>query len=80
NESSKNLLGLIGEYKKIDNQESRDILDALVKFLSEGMQTSKEKIKKAEKIRVAKNLVKVGVTVDIILQTTGLTADELDAN
>jgi len=79
-EDSKNLLSLIGGDKNIENQESRDVLDAAVRSLSKGIQTGKEKIKKAEKIMVAKNLVEAGIAVDIILRTTGLTADELDAS
>jgi transcriptional regulator with XRE-family HTH domain len=74
------LLSFINEYRKTEDQESRDILDTLGKFLFEDMQTGKEKIKKAEKIMVAKNLVEAGIAVDIILRTTGLTADELDAS
>ncbi|MFP3019791.1 MAG: transcriptional regulator, partial [Wolbachia sp.] len=44
---------------------------------SEGMQTGKEKVKKAEKIKIAKDLVKEGVAIDIIVRASGLTADEL---
>ncbi|KAB2978037.1 MULTISPECIES: WO male-killing family protein Wmk [Wolbachia] len=70
------LLRFIGGYKEIEDQGSRDVLDALVKSLSEGMQTGKEKVKKAEKIRVAKDLVKAGIAVDIILRASGLTVSE----
>ncbi|WP_353274758.1 helix-turn-helix domain-containing protein [Wolbachia endosymbiont (group B) of Hofmannophila pseudospretella] len=65
---SKKLLSLMDEYGE---QES------LVKSLSEDMKSGKEKVKKAEKIRVAKNLVKAGVAIDIIVRASGLTADEL---
>ncbi|RDD33828.1 XRE family transcriptional regulator [Wolbachia endosymbiont of Cylisticus convexus] len=41
------------------------------------MKSGKEKVKKAEKIRVAKNLVKAGVSTDVILRASGLTVDEL---
>ncbi|WP_253303107.1 WO male-killing family protein Wmk [Wolbachia endosymbiont of Phyllotreta cruciferae] len=47
------------------------------KFLSRDMKNSKEKVKKTEKIKVAKNLVKAGVSTDVILRASGLTADEL---
>ncbi|MGL9779257.1 MAG: WO male-killing family protein Wmk [Wolbachia sp.] len=57
------LLRFIDECK---DQESRDIVGAVVRSLSEGMKTSKEKVKKAEKIKVAKNLVKAGIAIDII--------------
>ncbi len=43
----------------------------------EGIQIGHEKGRKAEKIEVAKNLLKAGVSIDIIAQTTGLTADEI---
>ncbi|GFR05477.1 hypothetical protein TNCT_405061 [Trichonephila clavata] len=64
----------IDECKKIEDQESRDVLNTV---LSEGMKTSKEKVKKAEKIRVARDLVKAGVAIDIILRTTGLSPEEI---
>ncbi|MFP3022009.1 MAG: transcriptional regulator, partial [Wolbachia sp.] len=67
---SKKLLSLMDQYRE---QES---LDALVKSLSEDMKSGKEKVKKAEKIRVAKNLVKAGVSTDVILRASGLTVDE----
>lgn len=41
------------------------------------MQIGKEKIKKAEKSRIAKDLVKTGIFIDIILRTTGLSYDEI---
>lgn len=70
------LLGFISEYRKTEDQESVDILDGLVKSLSEGMETGKEKVKKAEKIKVAKNLLKLSVSIDVISRTTGLSAKE----
>ncbi|WP_265023064.1 WO male-killing family protein Wmk [Wolbachia endosymbiont (group B) of Ischnura elegans] len=66
---SKKLLSLMDEYGE---QES------LVKSLSEDMKSGKEKVKKAEKIRVAKNLVKAGVSTDVILRASGLTVDECE--
>ncbi len=66
---SKKLLSLMDEYGE---QES------LVKSLSEDMKSGKEKVKKAEKIRVAKNLVKAGVSTDVILRASGLNADEFE--
>ncbi|RDD34073.1 XRE family transcriptional regulator [Wolbachia endosymbiont of Cylisticus convexus] len=65
------LLSLMDEYRE---QES---LDALVKSLSEDMKSGKEKVKKAEKVRVAKNLSKADISIDIIVRASGLTADEL---
>ncbi|WP_341817568.1 helix-turn-helix transcriptional regulator [Wolbachia endosymbiont (group A) of Pherbina coryleti] len=66
------LLSLIDEYRE---QES---LDALVKSLSEDMKSGKEKVKKAEKIKVVKNLAKAGVAIDIIVRASRLTADECE--
>ena len=66
---SKKLLSLMDEYGE---QES------LVKSLSEDMKSGKEKVKKAEKIKVAKNLVKAGVSTDVILRASGLTVDECE--
>ncbi|MBH5362452.1 Rpn family recombination-promoting nuclease/putative transposase [Wolbachia endosymbiont of Kradibia gibbosae] len=43
----------------------------------EGILIGHEKGRKAEKIEVAKNLLKAGVSIDIIAQTTGLTANEI---
>ncbi|WP_405197540.1 MULTISPECIES: helix-turn-helix domain-containing protein [unclassified Wolbachia] len=65
---SKKLLSLMDEYRE---QES------LVKSLSEDMKSSKEKVKKIERIKVAKDLVKAGVAIDIIVRASGLTVDEL---
>ncbi|WP_265017240.1 WO male-killing family protein Wmk [Wolbachia endosymbiont (group A) of Epistrophe grossularia] len=69
---SKKLLSLMDEYGE---QES---LDALVKSLSENMKSGKEKVKKTERIKVAKNLAKAGVAIDIIVRASGLTADECE--
>ncbi|MDN5248469.1 MAG: helix-turn-helix transcriptional regulator, partial [Wolbachia endosymbiont of Tyrophagus putrescentiae] len=44
--------------------------ESMIRSLSKGMHANKEKIQKAEKIKVAKNLVKAGVSVDIICKTT----------
>ncbi|WP_265037938.1 MULTISPECIES: WO male-killing family protein Wmk [unclassified Wolbachia] len=75
NEDSKKLLSLMKKYREDEDQES---LDAVVRSLSEGMKTSKEKVKKAEKIKVAKSLLKLGVSINIISRATDLTAEELE--
>nr|WP_253309804.1 helix-turn-helix transcriptional regulator [Rickettsia endosymbiont of Ceutorhynchus assimilis] len=64
---------LIKEYKEIESQELRN---ALIKSLFEGMRICEEKVRKAERIKVAKNLVKGGIPIDIILQIVGLSADQ----
>ncbi|WP_253302723.1 WO male-killing family protein Wmk [Wolbachia endosymbiont of Psylliodes chrysocephala] len=68
------LVTLIEEYKKIENQELRY---ALMKTLFEGIRICEEKVRKAERIKVAKDLVKEGISIDIILQTIGLSADQI---
>uniref|UniRef100_A0A3B0J7S5 HTH cro/C1-type domain-containing protein n=1 Tax=Wolbachia endosymbiont of Aleurodicus dispersus TaxID=1288877 RepID=A0A3B0J7S5_9RICK len=66
-----------------DNKEENKLLslikeqESLVKSLTEGMKSSKEKVKKTEKIKVAKNLVRAGISTDVVLRASGLTADEL---
>ncbi|MFT4328200.1 MAG: helix-turn-helix domain-containing protein [Wolbachia pipientis] len=66
-----------------DNKEENKLMnlireqESLVKSLTEGMKSSKEKVKKIEKIKVAKNLVRAGIAIDIIVRASGLTADEL---
>ncbi|MDX5495979.1 MAG: transcriptional regulator, partial [Wolbachia endosymbiont of Nomada marshamella] len=66
------LLDLIKEYKEIESQELRH---ALIKSLFEGIRICEEKVRKAERIKVAKNLVKGGISIDIILQAVGLPVD-----
>ncbi|WP_187470066.1 Rpn family recombination-promoting nuclease/putative transposase, partial [Wolbachia endosymbiont of Drosophila sechellia] len=43
----------------------------------EGIQIGHEKGRKAEKIEVAKNSLKAGVSIDVIAQITGLSIDEI---
>lgn len=68
-EAEEKLSNLIEEYKKI---ESRELRDMLIKSLFEGLHVYREKVRAEKKIEVARNLVKEGISVDIILQTTGL--------
>ncbi|BET37229.1 MULTISPECIES: helix-turn-helix domain-containing protein [Wolbachia] len=63
---------LIKEYKEIENQELRN---ALIKSLFEGIRICEEKVRKAERIKAAKDLVKGGISIDIILQAVGLPVD-----
>ncbi len=65
---------LIKEYKKIESQELRH---ALIKSLFEGIQICKEKVKRVEKVKIAKNLVKEGISINIILKTVGISLDEI---
>ncbi|MFP3031475.1 MAG: hypothetical protein ACEY3M_10180 [Wolbachia sp.] len=60
---------MIEEYKKIENWELRDVL---IRSLFQGIHVCREKVREAKKIEVARNLIKEGISVDIILQTTGL--------
>ncbi|WP_264735758.1 WO male-killing family protein Wmk [Wolbachia endosymbiont (group A) of Rhinocyllus conicus] len=72
------LLSSTREFKRIDNQESRDELNILIEFLSQRRQIYKEKIDKAEGIKVANNLLILGIPIDIIPEITGLTVEELE--
>ncbi|OAM04567.1 MAG: XRE family transcriptional regulator [Wolbachia endosymbiont of Dactylopius coccus] len=65
---------LIKEYKKIESQELRH---AIIKSLFEGIQICKEKVKRVEKVKIAKNLVKEGISINIILKTVGISLDEI---
>ncbi|BET29013.1 hypothetical protein wCauATS_12150 [Wolbachia pipientis] len=65
---------LIKEYKKIESQELRN---ALIKFLFESIQICEGKIREEERIKIAKDLVKGGISIDIILQAVGLSLDEI---
>ncbi|WP_265017099.1 WO male-killing family protein Wmk [Wolbachia endosymbiont (group B) of Endotricha flammealis] len=73
-EGSKVVPDLIKEYKEIESQELRN---ALIKSLFEGIRICEEKVRKAERIKVAKNLVKEGISIDIILQIVGLSVDQI---
>ncbi|RLT59548.1 helix-turn-helix domain protein [Wolbachia endosymbiont of Drosophila ananassae] len=66
------ILNLVREYKKINDQELRKMFCLLTNFV----QVSEKSSKKAEKIKIAKGLVKAGVSVDIVAKTIGLSADE----
>ncbi|WP_264723273.1 WO male-killing family protein Wmk [Wolbachia endosymbiont (group A) of Sphecodes monilicornis] len=68
------LLNLIEEYKKIESQELRN---ALIKSLFEGIRICEEKVKRAEKVKIAKDLVKEGISIDIILQTVDISLGEI---
>ncbi|MBA8753790.1 helix-turn-helix domain-containing protein [Wolbachia pipientis] len=59
-------LDLIEKYEKIENQELRNVVYSLIT----SAQVSKENSRKVARIEVAKNLVKVGVSVEIIFQAT----------
>ncbi|WP_353279025.1 helix-turn-helix domain-containing protein [Wolbachia endosymbiont (group B) of Longitarsus flavicornis] len=65
---------LIKEYKKIESQELRN---ALIRSLFEGIRICEEKVKRAEKIKIAKDLVKKGISINIILKTIGISLDEI---
>ncbi|WP_264377878.1 WO male-killing family protein Wmk [Wolbachia endosymbiont (group B) of Philonthus cognatus] len=66
------ILNLVREYKKINDQELRRMFCLLTKFI----QVSEKSSRKAEKVKIAKGLVKEGISVDIVAKTIGLSADE----
>ncbi len=75
NENSEvELSRLIEEYKKIKSQELRHVL---IKSLFESIQVCKEKVERAERMKIAKNLVKEGISINIILKTVGISLDEI---
>ncbi|WP_265023934.1 WO male-killing family protein Wmk [Wolbachia endosymbiont (group A) of Epagoge grotiana] len=71
-EDEEEILNLVREYKKINDQELRKMFCLLTKFV----QISEKSSRKSEKIKIAKSLVKAGVSVDIVAKTIGLSADE----
>ncbi|WP_265021558.1 WO male-killing family protein Wmk [Wolbachia endosymbiont (group A) of Icerya purchasi] len=66
------ILDLVREYKKINDQELRKMFCLLTKFV----QVSEKSSKKAEKVKIVKGLVKAGISINIVSQTIGLSADE----
>ncbi|WP_265035363.1 MULTISPECIES: WO male-killing family protein Wmk [unclassified Wolbachia] len=75
NENSEaELSKLIEEYKKIKSQELRHVL---INSLFESIQVCKEKVKRVEKMKIAKNLVKEGISINIILKTVDISLDEI---
>ncbi|QDH18332.1 helix-turn-helix transcriptional regulator [Wolbachia endosymbiont of Carposina sasakii] len=66
------ILNLVREYKKINDQELRRMFCLLTQFV----QVSEKSSRKAEKVKIAKGLVEAGVSVDIVAKTIGLSADE----
>ncbi|WP_264338861.1 WO male-killing family protein Wmk [Wolbachia endosymbiont (group A) of Cheilosia soror] len=65
-EAENELLSVAREYRKIDNQESRDELNIWVEFLLQRKQIYREKIDKIEGMKVANNLLKLGFSTDVI--------------
>ncbi|WP_264688691.1 MULTISPECIES: helix-turn-helix domain-containing protein [unclassified Wolbachia] len=65
---------LIKEYKEIESQELRNVL---IKSMFKSIQICEEKIREEERIKIAKDLVKEGISTDIILQITGLSLGEI---
>ncbi|BET29087.1 hypothetical protein wCauATS_12890 [Wolbachia pipientis] len=65
-EGENELLSLAREYRKIDNQESRDELNIWVEFFLQRKQIYKEKIDKVERMKVANNLLQLGFSTDVI--------------
>ncbi len=73
-EGSKVVPDLIKEYKEIESQELRNVL---IKSMFKSIQICEEKIREEERIKIAKDLVKEGISTDIILQITGLSLGEI---
>ncbi|WP_245611115.1 Rpn family recombination-promoting nuclease/putative transposase [Wolbachia endosymbiont (group A) of Nomada flava] len=80
NWSEKEFIAYEQEIKRIRDEQAvlaQKLDDATEKGREEGILIGHEKGRKAEKIEVAKNLLKAGVSIDIIAQTTGLTVNEV---
>ncbi|WP_264703621.1 Rpn family recombination-promoting nuclease/putative transposase [Wolbachia endosymbiont (group A) of Volucella inflata] len=80
NWSEKEFIAYEQEIKRILDEQAvlaQKLDDATEKGREEGILIGHEKGRKEEKIAVAKNLLKAGVSIDIIAQTTGLTANEI---
>ena len=71
-EGENGVLDLVKEYEKIDDQEIRDKFYSLIMSVSKRIQINKEKGKKIGEIEVAKNLLEVGVPINVVYQATGL--------
>ncbi len=81
NWSEKEFIAYEQEIKRIRDEQAvlaQKLDDATQKGRQEGIQIGHEKGRKAEKIEVAKNLLKAGVSIDIITQTTGLSVDYIE--
>ncbi|WP_265021560.1 helix-turn-helix domain-containing protein [Wolbachia endosymbiont (group A) of Icerya purchasi] len=74
-EAENDLLSWAREYRKIDNQESRDELNIWAEFFLQRKQIYKEKIYKTEEMKVANNLLQLGFSTDVIskIVTTSFT-------
>ncbi len=66
------ILNLIRKYKTINDQELRRMFCLLTKIARVGEENSK----KTERIKIAKGLVKEGISIDIVSKTIGLSANE----
>ncbi|WP_341819627.1 Rpn family recombination-promoting nuclease/putative transposase [Wolbachia endosymbiont (group A) of Brachyopa scutellaris] len=80
NWSEKEFIAYEQEIKRILDEQAvlaQKLDDATEKGREEGILIGHEKGRKEEKIAVAKSLLKAGVSIDIIAQTTGLTANEI---
>ncbi|MBS9530014.1 Rpn family recombination-promoting nuclease/putative transposase [Wolbachia endosymbiont of Rhagoletis cerasi] len=80
NWSEKEFIAYEQEIKRILDEQAvlaQKLDDATAKGREEGIQIGHEKGRKEREIEVAKNLLKAGVSIDIITQTTGLTVDEV---
>ena len=61
-------------------QRKKHIMDEIASFaekFDEGLRLGQEKGRLEEKIEVAKNSLKAGVSIDVIAKITGLSLDEI---
>ncbi|WP_341820637.1 hypothetical protein [Wolbachia endosymbiont (group A) of Myopa testacea] len=67
----------MGECNEINNQELLDVLDLSSCVLCGGMWAGKKEVIKRVKVEVAWNLLRLDISIDVILQITGLSTDEI---
>ncbi|WP_264687248.1 Rpn family recombination-promoting nuclease/putative transposase [Wolbachia endosymbiont (group B) of Rhopobota naevana] len=80
NWSEKEFIAYEQEIKRILDEQAvlaQKLDDATQKGRQEGILIGHEKGRKEREVEVAKNLLKGGVSIDVIVQTTGLTDDEI---
>ncbi|MDE5065438.1 transposase, partial [Wolbachia endosymbiont of Drosophila seguyi] len=74
--SEKEFIAYEQEIKRILDEQAV-LAQKLDDATAKGILIGHEKGRKEREIEVAKNLLKAGVSIDIIAQTTGLTANEI---
>ena len=64
--------------EKAGQKEYSGMFEAAIESIKEGQQRALEKGREEEKLRTAANFKKLGVSIEIIAQATGLTIEEIE--